>query len=295
MVFFYFYKMLTKPLKEYLSDFLELKIKCFKPISGGDISTAYKIETDSKNFFLKTNSHPDALKMFMSEKEGLTAISETKTIATPKVYECNAINNQAFLLLQYIESKYPEPNDFKVFATKLAQLHGISSTSCGFSNHNFIGSLHQNNTTHNNWCDFYIKERLLPQLHLAYSKGILNSNEIPDPEILKSVCSPVFEGVKPSLLHGDLWSGNYLISKSGIPFLIDPAIYFGHSEVDIAMSKLFGGFLPEFYQEYYKHIKRDHFTDRRIEVYQLYYLLVHLNLFGKSYYSNVKSILNRVF
>ena len=287
--------MLAIELKKYLSVFLGLRIKRIKPISGGDISTAYKIETDSNNFFLKTNSHPAAIKMFMSEKEALTTISETKTIETPKVYECNSINNQAFLLLQYIESKSPEQNDFKVFASKLAQLHSISSTFFGFSNHNFIGSLHQNNTTHNNWCDFYIKERLLPQLNLAYSKGLLNSNEIPDPEILKSVCSPVFEEVKPSLLHGDLWSGNYLISKSGIPFLIDPAIYFGHSEVDIAMSKLFGGFLPEFYKEYYKHIPQDHFTDKRIELYQLYYLLVHLNLFGKLYYSNVKSILNRFF
>jgi len=287
--------MLALELKKYLSDFLGLKLKHIKPISGGDISTAYKIETDSNNFLLKTNSHPDALKMFMSEKEALTTISETKTIATPKVYECYSINNQAFLLLQYIESKHPEPNDFKVFASYLAQLHSISSTSFGLSNHNFIGSLHQNNTTHNNWWDFYIKERLLPQLNLAYSKGLLNANEIPTQQILKSVCCLLFEGVKPSLLHGDLWSGNYLISKSGIPFLIDPAIYFGHSEVDIAMSKLFGGFSPEFYEEYYKRIPRDHFTDRRIELYQLYYLLVHLNLFGKSYYSNVKNILNRVF
>jgi len=287
--------MLEIELKKYLSDLLGLKINRIEPISGGDISTVYKIGTDSNNFLLKTNSHPNGLEMFKAEKEALSTISETKTIATPKVYECNSINNQAFLLLQYIESKHPEPNDFKVFASYIAQLHSISSTSFGLSNHNFIGSLHQNNTTHNNWWDFYIKERLLPQLNLAYYKGLLNAKDIPNQNILKSVCSPFFEGVKPSLLHGDLWSGNYLISKSGIPFLIDPAIYFGHSEVDIAMSKLFGGFSPEFYEEYYKRIPRDHFTDRRIELYQLYYLLVHLNLFGKSYYSNVKNILNRLF
>jgi fructosamine-3-kinase len=287
--------MLALELKEYLSDFLKVKIKHVKPISGGDISSAFKIKTESKNFFFKTNSQPNGLEMFKTEKEALTTISNTKTIATPKVYDCNSINNQAFLLLEFIESKYPESNDFKVFASKLAQLHNISSNYFGFNNHNYIGSLYQSNTKHNIWNNFYIEERLMPQLQLAYSKGFLNTKEIPDQQILKSVCSPFFEEVKPSLLHGDLWSGNYIISKTGIPFLIDPSIYFGHHEVDIAMSKLFGGFSPEFYKEYYKQIPRDNHTDRRIELYQLYYLLVHLNLFGKSYYTNVKSILNRLF
>lgn len=287
--------MLTLELKEYLCDFLKVKIKYVKPISGGDISSAFKIKTESKNFFLKTNSQPNGLDMFEAEKEAINTISNTKTIATPKVYDCNSINNTAFLLLEFIEPKYPESNDFKVFGSKLAQLHNSSSSYFGFNNHNYIGSLHQNNTKHNNWSNFYIEERLIPQLHLAYSKGLLNSNEIPDQEILKYVCSPFFEKVKPSLLHGDLWSGNYIISKSGIPFLIDPSIYFGHHEVDIAMSQLFGGFAPEFYEAYYKHKPKDNHTNRRIELYQLYYLLVHLNLFGKSYYKNVKGILNQFF
>ncbi|MEN8799516.1 MAG: fructosamine kinase family protein, partial [Flavobacteriaceae bacterium] len=101
--------------------------------------------------------------------------------------------------------------------------------------------------------------------------------------------------VKPSLLHGDLWAGNYLISSEGEPYLIDPATYFGHSEIDIAMSRLFGGFQDSFYQAYEEVLPSEGPVDDRIRVYQLYYLLVHLNLFGGSYYSGVKAILKSYF
>ncbi|MBT8191292.1 MAG: fructosamine kinase family protein, partial [Bacteroidia bacterium] len=105
----------------------------------------------------------------------------------------------------------------------------------------------------------------------------------------------LFEGIKPSLLHGDLWNGNYLIDKSGTPYLIDPAVYYGHSEVDIAMTKLFGGFGDSFYQAYHTIIPLDDKSHARIEVYKLYYLLVHLNLFGRSYYPQVKRIMETYF
>ncbi len=107
--------------------------------------------------------------------------------------------------------------------------------------------------------------------------------------------TPLFKAVKPTLLHGDLWSGNYLIAKNGTPYLIDPAIYFGHNEVDIAMTKLFGGFGQSFYKAYrYSLPKSDH-TEHNTQVYQLYYLLVHLNLFGQSYSGAVKHILSKYF
>ncbi len=197
--------------------------------------------------------------------------------------------------MEHIEAKSPNSKDLELFGNQLAQLHKVTSDEFGFEENNFIGSLHQSNKTHTKWNDFYLEEHLIPQLELSKSKGLLNVDEIPETQKLKDICFPYFKNAKSSLLHGDLWSGNYLISTSGKPYLIDPAIYFGHNEVDIAMSKLFGGFGQSFYDSYHSFISKDKFTEDRIQLYQLYYLLVHLNMFGTSYYSSVKQILSKYF
>ncbi|MFL1011187.1 fructosamine kinase family protein [Flavisericum labens] len=177
----------------------------------------------------------------------------------------------------------------------MAKLHQCHSRNFGLDHNNFIGNLLQSNTEHKTWGNFYIYERLLPQLKLTKSKNLLHSNEIPPTETMVKSLSSLFRNIKPSLLHGDLWSGNYLISSDGTPYLIDPAVYYGHSEVDIAMTKLFGGFGEDFYDAYVESIPFTSDTTARIEIYQLYYLLVHLNLFGRSYYDSVKSILIKYF
>ena len=295
MVFFNFMSMVSQEFIDYLSNLLGLKISNIQSVSGGDISSAYVLSAGSEKLFLKINSKPDALDMFLSEETGLKTIAKTNTIAVPKVLACDSIKDQSFILMEHIESKSPNSKDLELFGSQLAKLHQITSDKFGFDSDNFIGSLHQSNKTHKNWNDFYIEERLIPQLILAKSNGLLNNPEIPENQKLKEVCSSYFKDVKPSLLHGDLWSGNYLISKNGIPYLIDPSTYYGHNEIDIAMSKLFGGFGDSFYQSYHNVIPQDELTRSRIELYQLYYLLVHLNLFGRSYYSSVKSILNTYF
>jgi fructosamine-3-kinase len=233
--------------------------------------------------------------MFQKEKNGLETIAQTKTISTPKIYACDSFNNDAFLLMEYIESKAPYNNDFKTLGFKLAELHKNTAHEFGLKEDNFIGSLFQSNKQNSSWVYFYIYERLSPQLQLAEKKGLLSEDECPSELIMKEKLEYLFQDVKPSLLHGDLWNGNYLISKQGIPYLIDPAIYYGHYEVDLAMSKLFGGFGDDFYKAYYSIHPIDTKTTIRIEIYQLYYLLVHLNLFGKSYYSSVKNSLNNFF
>jgi len=295
MVFFYFYKMLSQEFINHLSNLLESKTENIQSVSGGDISSAYVIKTSSENFFLKVNSNVTALDMFLSEEKALKTIANTNTIAAPKVIACNSFDNNSFLLMEFIEAKSPNSKDLELFGNQLAQLHKITNNEFGFDSNNFIGSLNQSNKQHNNWNDFYTEERLIPQFELAKSKGLLNIEEIPNKKLLKERCLRYFKNITPSLLHGDLWSGNYLISTSGRPYLIDPALYFGHNEVDIAMSKLFGGFGQAFYELYHSIIPKDEFTDDRIQLYQLYYLLVHLNLFGSSYYSSVKQIMNNYF
>jgi fructosamine-3-kinase len=197
--------------------------------------------------------------------------------------------------MEFIESKSPSNLDFKTLGSKLAELHQNTSDVFGLNKDNFIGSLFQSNKPNSSWVDFYLKERLLSQLQLAKQNHLLSEKECPSEKMISEKLENLFLNVKPSLLHGDLWSGNYLIAKDGTPFLIDPATYYGHSEVDIAMTKLFGGFGDDFYNAYYRNNTTDSKTASRIEIYQLYYLLVHLNLFGKSYYNSVHSILKRHF
>lgn len=282
-------------LKIHISGILNEDICGMSSVHGGDISTAYKIETATNAYFLKTNPASNALNMFEIEANGLNLIGNTQTIKTPKILACDSFENHAFLLMEFIESKSPSAKDFEHLGQQLARLHQCTSENFGLDTDNFIGSLPQSNTQHSNWCDFYIHERLRPQLKLAHQKHLLDSAETPSVQKMNNSLSPLFKNIKPALLHGDLWSGNYLISKDGTPYVIDPAVYFGHNEVDIAMSKLFGGFGESFYQSYAEIIPFSNETSARIDIYQLYYLLVHLNLFGNSYRNSVKTILDKYY
>ena len=266
-----------------------------KPLSGGSISSAYLIKTNRKEYFLKVNCASNALKMFHEEQKGLEAIESTKTIAVPHVYFVDIIDQNALILMDYIESKRPSPTDYRRLALELAKLHKTTFNDFGFTSDNFIGSLPQNNKKHEGWSNFYWNERIAPQLKLAVENGLLSEEEAPTEDKFMGLFNSFVGEVRPSLLHGDLWGGNYLISTEGTPFLIDPAVYYGHNMVDIAMSQLFGSFGIEFYDSYHNIIEKPKHYDELIDLYQLYYLLVHLNLFGKGYYSSVSAILNRYF
>jgi protein-ribulosamine 3-kinase len=281
-------------LKSHIEGILNTSIISFIPLSGGDISAVSKINTKTETYVLKYGRQDHAA-LFEAESKGLTLIADTKTIATPHVFASGVYNETAYLLLKFIESKSPEADDFARLGTQLAELHDCHSDNFGLSTNNFIGALPQKNDPENTWIDFYSRYRLSYQFELARNKGLLSPSEIPANENIKSVLKSFALNIQPSLLHGDLWSGNYLIARDGTPYLIDPAVYYGHAEVDIAMSLLFGGFGPAFYETYHQHRPKTTFFKERIELYQLYYLLVHLNLFGRSYYHSVKTILGSYF
>lgn len=287
---------MDKYLKDHIAYLLCVRILKVIPVSGGDISQAYLLETETERFFCKLNFGESAHAMFLAEKTGLEAIAQTKAIAAPKVLLCEALERGGLLLMEYIEPKSPSRHEMEVLGHQLAALHRASnSESFGWETDNFIGSLPQSNKENKAWPEFYVQERLLPQLKLAKDNRTLDMGEIPSQEALLKICQNLFPVAQPSLLHGDLWSGNYLISQSGTPYLIDPATYFGHHEVDIAMTRLFGGFDAAFYTAYTQNFPDTKGKKERTDIYQLYFLLVHLNLFGKSYYGSVISILNRYF
>lgn len=284
-----------KNLVYHISDLLNESIKSYKPISGGDISKAFLLETSHASYFLKVNSCDYALTMFEAEKSGLEAIGGTNTIAVPQIFHLGQFEKLAFLLLEFIPSKSASKRDSERLGYELATLHKVTSNQFGFQTDNFIGSLPQSNQQYENWTDFYVEERLVLQLELAATKNLMATNEIPEKGLMKNILQGLFKNIKPSLLHGDLWSGNFLIAQNGTPYVIDPSTYYGHCEVDIAMSKLFGGFGSSFYNAYHEIHSQTSETTARIEIYQLYYLLVHLNLFGHSYYNGVKRILTKFF
>ena len=279
----------------HISDQIQSEITAFRPVSGGDISSAYLLETQSQKFLLKVNSKSSAKTMFDAEQQGLRAIESTKTIAVPHVHLVDELDGKAFLLMDFVESRRPNAKDYTHFGRDLANMHLVSNDQFGFSSDNFIGSLSQSNAFHTDWAEFYWNERILPQLEIAKKNTALDDAKIPSKESALKIFRQVFGEVKPSLLHGDLWGGNYLISTDGTPFLIDPAVYYGHSIVDVAMSRLFGGFDAEFYDAYHEIIPKQTYYQEQIKLYQLYYLLVHLNLFGRSYRSSVVDILDRYF
>lgn len=288
--------MISSNFKEHLVYVLGCPITRILPVSGGDISKAYCIQSATDRFFCKINQSDHAPPMFLTEKLGLAEINQTNTIKAPEVLQIGQYESFSFIIMEYIESKNPTSRDMELLGQQLAQLHTcLPSDSFGWHQNNFIGSLPQSNKRHTDWSVFYALERLLPQLNLAMEKRLLDAVEIPSGETLITGTGKWMSAVKPAVLHGDLWGGNYLINTQGVPYLIDPAVYFGHHEVDIAMTRLFGGFSARFYEAYYGHIPAEPQQKERNDIYQLYYLLVHLNLFGRSYYARVKKLLETYF
>lgn len=267
-----------------------------KQIFGGDTSEVYLLHTETERFVCKLHDGPSAFDMFQAEKEGLAAIRQTKTIATPIPFCCEELEQGAFLIMEYIEPKLPDAKAMELLGHHLAAMHNTAtSTAWGWDAPNFIGPLPQSNTKCSSWATFYATERLLPQLRLAHRHHLLSSQEVPSEAKIIERCAALCSEVTPTLLHGDLWSGNFLIGKNGTPYLIDPAVYYGHAEVDLSMTRLFGGFSSGFYNAYREHIPVPEQEQELCDLYQLYYLLVHLNLFGASYRQQVLSMLKRYF
>jgi len=283
-------------LLEHIGDLIGSPITKVTSVSGGDISAAYCLHMKNGRLFCKLNGSHKALDMFKSEKRGLEAIAQTNTVKTPKVFFCDQVESNAFLIMEYIEPKAPSKKNMELFGHQLAEMHHTDGDfAFGWTENSFIGSLPQSNNVHPDWTTFYVKERLQVQLDLARNNAFLQASEIPSIKSLIEVCDPLFQNISPSILHGDLWGGNYIIDANGAPYLIDPSVYYGHSEVDLAMSRLFGGFDGIFYAAYYEQFPLGRQKKEYYDLYQLYYLLVHLNMFGSSYYPSVKKLLNTYF
>lgn len=252
-------------------------------IVGGCINNAIKINTNKGDFFVKWNTNSKA-NMFQSEYNGLKVLKDTNTIRIPNVL----CFDDDFLILEFIPPSNPNNDFWDVFGQKLALMHKQTHSKFGLDFDNYIGSLYQDNTQNKNWTEFFIQNRLQAQLSIGNFSGTLLS----DFDKLFQKLPNLFPNEKPALLHGDLWSGNFLAKNGDTPMLIDPAIYYGNREMDIAMSKLFGGFNSDFYFAYNESRPLENGWEERIQICNLYPLLVHVNLFGGAYINQVKNILS---
>ena len=256
----------------------ELGVSSEEPASGGCIHECYRIGIAGKARFLKVNSehYADA---FAAEAEGLAALRQAGARA-PAPLAHGSLAGRAYLLLEFLTLSPDQ--DFAELGRMLAALHRRTGPRFGWPRHNYIGSTPQNNGWREEWSAFWIECRLAPQFDLAKRNGFGLS--FPSLKALQGH-RPV-----PSLLHGDLWSGNAGFTAEG-PVLYDPAVYYGDREADLAMTELFGGFPRAFYQAYDAAWPLDPGYEQRKHLYNLYHLLNHLNLFGGDYLGQVESTL----
>jgi fructosamine-3-kinase len=263
-----------------------------KPVSGGDINEAYLLRTEKQQYFMKFRKNAPK-RFFKLEKIGLESIKNTNTIAVPTVFKREENDHFGYLLMEWIEGDRTDKTG-ELLGRNLALMHQCTGPGFGYSKDTYIGNLLQPNDFYNNWIDYYRECRLVPQIQRAYKNNYLSLQ-------IRKKCERLLERLeewipsksKASLLHGDLWGGNWLTGKNGIPYLIDPSILYGDHEFEIAFTELFGGFPTEFYKAYNEVMPLSLEYGERKLLYQLYYLFVHLNLFGTTYLESVTRIVHK--
>jgi fructosamine-3-kinase len=293
-----------------------------RPVGGGSINSAFQIlSKPNKRWFGKFNNARQFPGLFIKERNGLALIRRLGPIRVPAVVACAEVEDTQVLLLEWIDEGLPTEDFWRRFGHQLALQHRVSSPEStvtppasdvaqpasaitppassfpppafGLGEDNYMGALVQDNTFSPTWVEFFRDRRLDPQVRIAADKGLLDTAACRQFERLYDKLPEFFPVEPPSLLHGDLWSGNFLCDTAGQPVLIDPAVYFGHRHMDLAMTILFGGFEPAFYEAYNDLYPFPPGYRQQWEIANLYPLLIHLNLFGSAYAGNILHTIRR--
>lgn len=265
----------------------------FSPIGGGCINNGGKFVAGTNAVFLKWNDRKKYPGMFAKEKEGLNLLTGKSDLKIPGVIAEGETARFQYLVLEFVEPGAKTHDFWSALGRSLALLHRTPAMQFGLDHDNYIGSLRQSNRFHSSWTDFFWEERLAPQLKLATDSGIVDRSSSQKFGKLSGKLHQLFPEEKPALLHGDLWSGNLLVDRAGTPALIDPAVYYGHREAELAFTTLFGGFDEGFYSEYENEFPLQPGFENRKDVYNLYPLLIHTNLFGGGYFHQALQIAAR--
>lgn len=266
------------------------------PAAGGDINQAFRVWLqDGRELFVKTQS-ARLPGLFHDEARGLAWLAEAKALRVPEVLLASDAddNGPACLVLAWIERGTRARDYAEQLGTGLARLHRTAAPGFGLDHDNYLASLRQHNTRTERWGNFYAERRIAPLAELAAQRG-----ELPQPlqcrleRLLVRIPDLVGDEEPPARLHGDLWSGNVLCDEHGAPVLIDPAVYGGHREIDLAMMRLFGGFSEAVFAAYHEAWPLSPGHVERVPLYHLYPLLAHVNLFGSAYLSQLSHCIAR--
>lgn len=274
-----------------------------QPVGGGCIHEACQVQTENGRYMLKWNPSP-LPEVFISESHGLKLLGSTGAVRVPEVIAAaeGSAFCPAFLLMEWIESPGGSTRQFDQakLGEELASLHRTEPAQSGKKRYglerdNYIGEVIQINRWHDEWLEFFRENRLQPQIRLAVEHGRMPGPRRKRLEFLMDHLEKWLGGVtrRPSLLHGDLWGGNVITEKGGQPVLLDPAVYYGDREIDLAFTEMFGGFSSRFYKAYQDNWPLEPGYDIRKDIYNLYHLVNHLNHFGETYGPAIDRTLER--
>ena len=278
-------------IKQYLSSFFTDEPTTIRPVSGGDIGRSYQLEAPTSKFFIKHYPQIEGKRMASTEAGALNFLAQNTPFTIPKTLYPELLD-QGIIAMQWMEEKEITAHDWQTFGRNLAKMHLVHGHSFGWKEDNFMGTQPQKNKPFSSWAAFYTQQRIYPLI----SKLVERAPEFPHPSVegIEQRIKDEYPEESPSLLHGDLWSGNKMMTQNGFS-LYDPAIYFGHREIDLAMTQLFGGFDPSFIDSYQEIYPLESGWRSRLPLTQLYPLLVHAVLFGGGYIDTCKTIIKKNF
>jgi len=268
-----------------------LNLLQYHSVAGGDSNRSYHLRCREGNFFLKVNSAAAFPWMFRKEAAGLAALQQLNTACIPEVIGTGVTNGNQYLLLQWLEQGTADESFWEQLGRSLAVQHRHRQPFFGWEEDNYIGRLPQPNGQRDSWAAFYSQERILPLVQQLTESGAFDRSVARSAGRCCQRLDQLFPPEPPALLHGDLWYGNVMPLAAGGPALFDPAVYYGHREMDLGMSRLFGGFHQRFYEAYQEMYPLEPGWHDRLELAQLYPLLVHAVLFGGSYIQDSAAII----
>lgn len=261
-------------------------------VGGGCINSAFKVTDDGRSYFIKTNNAGYAT-MFEAEAEALREMAASKTVRVPEPVCYGEYDNQCYVVMEYLD--LVGSADMASFGRQFAAMHKVTADRFGWHIDNTIGSTPQPNTQTDDWIEFWCKQRLGFQLQTAERNGYGGELQHLGERLLADMPALfINHRAEASMLHGDLWGGNYGALQDGTPVIFDPALYYGDREADLAMTTLFGGFGGRFYAAYNEAWPLDEGYEVRKTFYNIYHILNHLNLFGGGYHSQAISMIDRV-
>jgi len=273
-------------------DDCDLTVQRFEKVHGGDINNAYCLFTSQGKYFIKINDKDKYPAMFKKEARGLDMLRKHSSLIIPRFIKYGECSNGQYLFMEWLEKGSPSKTMWEDFGSALAMMHKQPQPYFGLDEDNYIGSLKQNNFPHDEWHSFYTECRIMPLVKILFDSGSYSSADKNNASSFCKSLKNIFPEESPALLHGDLWAGNFLISSSGNASILDPAVYFGHREMDIGMTKLFGGFDHRFYNAYIETYPLEKDWEKRLDLAQLYPLLVHAVLFSGHYVAATKNIIS---